>query len=408
MKITKVRLRRLEGKMPTPPIEREERLRRPTDIYPHFKAQRRDSFSTTPEKTRDGKYKVNRIFVQIETDEGVTGIAGPVASLGPNAPAFYIDTAIRPLLIGQDPLATEYLWDIMYRSNTAGRKGDYMRAVSMIDLALWDLKGKWVGKPVVKLLGGPTQEKIPAYISTLGYSLELDKAVAKVKEIKRQGYTAMKWFFTEGPQDGAEGIMKNIELMEALRETAGPEMKIMIDAWKSWDMPYTLKMGELLGEFDPYWFEEPVIPDFIESYAELRAASTVLIAGGEQEYTRWGFQLLMDMKAMDIYQPEPVACGGISEALKICNMASARDVPAILHCGSLPANLQISFAQSPAVTPMMEYLILSQLGETQFFFKNEIKPVKGYFYPPTIPGLYELDEKKIQDEHDIGWRQVEV
>lgn len=407
MKITNVRLRKLEGTMPSPPPVREERFRRPTDIYPQMKEQRVEP--VTPVRGKGGKgYHVSRIFVQIETDEGVTGIAGPVAALGPNGPAFYIDTTLKPLLMGKDPIANEFLWDLMFRSNPQGRKGDYMRAVSMVDIALWDLKGKWVGKPVMRLLGGPVQDKIPSYISTLGWSLEPKAAAETTKRLVKEGYSGMKWFFAEGPQDGEPGVRKNIALMQAMRAAAGPDMKIMIDAWKSWDVPYTIRMAEELLEFNPYWIEEPVWPDLYEDYAEITAASPVCIAGGEAHIARFEFELMMDMRCCNLYQPEPIATGGITEAHRIADMASARYLPVSFHCGSLPANLALSFSQSPTVVPIMEYLIMSQLGETQHFFKNEIKPVNGYFYPPTVPGLYDIDESKVESEHDIGWREVNL
>ncbi|MFC1899527.1 enolase C-terminal domain-like protein [Chloroflexota bacterium] len=406
MKITNVRLRKLDGSMTQLPFSREERFRRPTDIYPEFKALRNER--TIPTPNASGLYPISRIFVQIDTDEGVSGIGGPVGSLGPNAPSFYIEAALKPLLIGRDPIASEMLWDLMYRSNTAGRAGDYMRAISYVDIALWDLKGKWLGQPVCQLFGGPVQDKIPAYISTLGYSLNTEKAVEKTRDLISQGYTAMKWFFTEGPTDGPEGERKNVELMRALRETAGPDMKIMIDAWKSWDIPYTLKMVDLLADYDPYWIEEPLMPDRIKDLAHLTATCPVLITTGEQAYTRWSFQLMMDAKAADIYQPEPVSSGGISEVMKICTMASARDLPAILHCGSLQANLNICFTQNAVVAPMMEYLLVSQEGGNQHFFKNLVKPVDGYFYPPTVPGVIQLDESKIESSHDVSWRLTEV
>jgi L-rhamnonate dehydratase len=399
LKITNVRLRKFEGTLPEVPFIRQNRQRRPPDIYPEFKEKRIEG----PPPSKQKPYKFSRIFVQIDTDEGVSGIAGPVSAQGVNAPAFYIDMAIRPLLVGRNPIASELLWDLMYRTNPAGRRGDYMRAMSYVDIALWDLKGKWVGKPVVELFGGPVQEKIPAYISTAGYSMEIEDVKKSVRQIKRQGFTGTKWFFTEGPQDGPEGIRKNVALMQALRETAGPDMNIMVDAWKSWDVPYTLKMADLFRDYDPYWIEEPLMPDRVEDFAELTAKCPVLITTGEQEYTRWAFQLMMDMHAADIYQPEPVASGGISEVQKIYHMASARDISVIVHCGSLHANLALSFAQNAVGAPMMEYLIFAQIGETQFFFKNPVAPVKGYFYPPTVPGLVEIDESKIDRATDVRW-----
>ena len=399
MKITNVRLRQLEGTMKYPGILWEERLRMPIDIYPKFKEQGADLFwAGRPISLGEGRYKIISTFVQIETDEGVSGI-GPA---GTGATVFYIDTQLKPLLIGQDPMAIELLWDQMYRNAILGRKGDNMLAISSIDIALWDLKGKALGQPVYKLLGGPVQDKIPAYASALGYSIEPEKAKERVKEFVQQGYTATKWFFREGPTDGPEGVRKNIELMKALREAAGEDMKIMLDCWSSWDVPYTLKMAELLAEYRPFWFEEPVLADLPQSYARLRATCPVTIAGGEREYTRWGCKMLMDMGAVDVYQMDPIMAGGISEVNKICTLASAYDVQVIPHCGSVPVNAQVSFAQNSVVTPMMEYLVAWQ-KIAQFFLKNPVKPVNGFITPPTAPGVgLELDESKIESEREIN------
>lgn len=400
MKITNIRLRQLEGTMKYPGIFWEERLRRPTDIYPKFKAQGADvEWGGWPIPLGDGRYKVTGTFVQIETDEGISGV-GPI-NVG--SIPFYIDTQLKPILIGQDPMAIELLWDQMYRTAIHGRKGDNMMAISSIDIALWDLKGKALGQPVYKLLGGPVQDKIPAYASALGYSIEPEKAKERVKEFIQQGYRATKWFVREGPSDGPEGVRKNIELMKALREAAGEDMEIMLDCWSSWDVPYTLKMAGLLAEYRPFWFEEPVLADLPQSYARLRAACPVTIAGGEHEYTRWGCKLLMDMEAMDIYQVDPVWAGGISEVNKICALASAYDVQVIPHGSSVQVNTQVSFAQNSVVTPMMEYLVTLQ-EVLQFFLKNPLKPVNGFITPPTVPGVgLELDESKIESERDIRW-----
>ena len=398
MKITNVRLRQLEGTMKYTGTVWEERVRRPIDIYPSFKAQSAGVMGGRLTPLGNDRYKVTGIFVQIETDEGISGI-GPG---GAGVIAFYIEKQLKPLLIGQDPMAIELLWDQMYRNAIHGRKGDNMTAISSIDIALWDLKGKFLNQPVYKLLGGPVQDKIPAYAGGLGYSIEPEKVKERVKGFVQQGYTATKWFVREGPTDGPEGVRKNIELMKALREAAGEDMKIMLDCWKSWDVPYTLKMAELLAEYRPFWFEEPVLPDLPQSYARLRAACPVTIAGGEHEYTRWGAKMLMDMEAIDVYQVDPEWAGGISEVNKICTLASAYDVQVIPHGNSVPVNAQISFAQNSVVTPMMEYQIIHNEG-VQFFLKNPVKPVNGFITPPTAPGVgLELDESKIESERDIN------
>ncbi len=402
MKITKVRIRELIGTVAYPEDFWQERLRMPTDIYPRFKTRTaRDVYSGWRFISESGgKQKVRDVFLEIDTDEGITGISGPINW---QAPAFYIDTQLKPLLIGQDAFATELIWDQMYRNAIHGRKGDNMHAISYVDVALWDIKGKALGQPVYRLLGGPVQEKIPAYASALGFSIEPEKAREKVKEFRSQGYTGTKWFVREGPTDGPEGERKNVALMKALREAAGPDMKIMIDCWNSWDVPYTLKMAELMAEYQPYWFEEPVLADLPESYARLRAECSVKIAGAEHEYTRWGAKMLMDMGACDVYQLDPVWAGGISELMKICALASTYDVQVIPH-GCMPhVNAQVSFANNVVLVPMMEYLVV--LNEMwQHFLKWPLKPANGFFSPPDRPGLgIELEENRIESERELSW-----
>jgi L-alanine-DL-glutamate epimerase-like enolase superfamily enzyme len=277
-----------------------------------------------------------------------------------------------------------------------------MMAISAIDIALWDIKGKWLGQPVYRLLGGPVRDKIPAYASAVGYSLELDKVKERVKQFASDGYQATKWFLREGPTDGPEGVHKNVELIKTIREAAGPDMDIMIDVWGGWDVPYTLKIAELVKEYHPLWIEEPVLPDLPQSYARLREKCPIAISGAEHEYTRWGVKMLMDMGAMDIYQVDPTWAGGISELMKICALASAYDVQIMPHGGVEPVLAQISFTQNAAVTPMMEYQ--NVLNESkQFFFKQTTKPVNGYIYPPQSPGVgIEIDENKVEAERDIS------
>ena len=398
MKITNVRIRELEGTMEYPGIFWEERLRMPNDIYPDFKEMGVEIMAREPVLMRDGVYKLTNRFLQIDTDEGVSGVAGPMFF---QSAALYIDTQLKQHLIGRDPMATELLWDQMYRSAIHGRKGENMAAISYIDIALWDIKGKWLGQPVYKLLGGPVQEKIPAYASCLCCSIEPDKVKARVKDLVHKGYTGCKWFVREGPQDGPDGIRKNIDLVKTIREAGGPDMKIMIDAWNSWDVPYTMKMAELLSDYDIYCFEEPVMPDMAESSARLRSMCPTLIAGSEHEYTRWGAKSLMDMGALDIYQFDVTWAGGISELVKICTLASVYDVLVIPHGVSVQATVQVSFAQNMAIVPMLEYLIVGQ-ERFQHFLKHQVKPVNGFVTPPDVAGVgIELDENKIESERDI-------
>ena len=396
MKITEVRLRKVRGTMEFPGEFWEERLIRPIDVYPEHKAEGPPPL----EKVGEGRYRMESIFVEVLTDEGVNGVGGPISL----DQAFIIDTQLRALLEGADPLAHEAIWDKLYRCSVHGRKGVNMMAISALDCALWDLKGKWANAPVYRLLGGPTRTEIPAYASALGYSIEPERAAARAREIVAQGYRATKWFFRDGPSDGTEGMFRNVELVAALREAVGDEVDLMLDCWMSWDVPYTIQMAERLEEFEPRWLEEPVLPDKIESYAEIRRRVSIPISGGEHEYTRWGLKLLMDTGAVDVLQPDIYWAGGITELLKICAIASTYDLPVIPHGHSTPASAHLIASQPASLCPLLEYLI--KWNEIhQFFLKAPLKPQGGVVRLPTSPGLgMELDEAKIEQEQLLRWR----
>jgi L-alanine-DL-glutamate epimerase-like enolase superfamily enzyme len=398
MKISNLRIRELEGIMEYPGTFWEERLRMPTDIYPEYREMGPELMAKHPIPLGDGTYKVVLQFLQIETDEGLTGLSGPM--FYPSS-AFLIDTTIKRHLIGKDPLRTELHWDVMYRSNMNARAGDATAAMSMVDIALWDLKGKFLGQPVCNLLGGPVQDKIPCYASALCCSIEPAKVTARVREFLSAGYPGAKFFVRDGPKDGQPGIERNLELIKAIRNAGGPDFKVMLDAWNSWDVPYTMKMALLSEGYGIEWFEEPVMPDYRKSLARLRDRCPIQIAGGEHDFTRWGAKTLMDMDALDIYQFDAVWVGGISELLKIATLCSLYDVPLIPHGVSMQATAHLAFAQNAAVVPMLEYLLVEQ-ERFQFFFKEKLKPVDGYFYPPASPGLgMDLDEATILSEREI-------
>ena len=399
MKITDLKLRQLQGTMEYEGTLWEERGARPVDIYPAFRQQNaEDTVRKQFPSAGDNLYRVTQTFLTIETDEGITGVVGPLTG---DATAFYLATQLKSLLIGQNPLATEYLWDVMYRNAPNGRVGDNMIAISHIDYALWDIKGKWLNQPVHALLGGPVQDKIPAYASTAGFSLEPEKAAERVRMIKKEGYCGSKWFFRRGVGDGKEGERKNVELMRSLREASGPDMQVMIDAWANWGVPYTLRMANLLKEYEPAWIEEPVQYPLHDSYLQLKCESPIPIAGGEHEFTRWGVKALLDQDILDIYQFEPVLAGGISELMKIGALVSSYDATFIPHVYVPAASAQIAFTLNAMTTPMLEYHYI--LGEIyQFFLEEPTKPKQGYFYPPEAPGIgITIDEEKVQTEKQL-------
>lgn len=393
MQITGVRIFKVAGTMEHKGEFWEERLVRPVDIYPEHKAEG----ATWLEKVGQDRYRIVAHFVQIETDHGVYGIGGPF----PEDQAYIISKQLAPLLLGHDPLAIERIWDRMYRSLVHGRKGTPMMAISVVDCALWDLKGRYFNAPVYQLLGGPTRTEIPAYASALGYSLDPELVQERAQEIVKAGYGATKWFFRDGPTDGRAGMARNLRLVRTLREAVGPDVDIMLDCWMSWDVPYTIQMARRLEEYSPRWIEEPVLPDKIEQYAEIRRNVNIPISGGEHEYTRWGLKALMDAGACDVYQPDIYWCGGISETQKICALASAYDVVVIPHGHSTPASAHLIAAWPQTTCPLLEYLI--KWNEIhQFFLKQPLKPVGGVVKLPTTPGIgMDLDETKIESRQAV-------
>ncbi len=394
MKITGLRYVLVKGMLDYDGPLGEERLVRPIDIYPEYRA--RGTF--WPLRAAGGPpYPVEHLFLFVNTDEGLSGIWGPIQV----GLARIIEGSLKPLLIGENPHAVERIWDKMYRHAIHGRKGETMMAISAVDLALWDLKGKALGAPVYELLGGPTRAKIRAYASMLGYSIEPELAAQRAREVVAQGYTATKWFFRHDPTEGQEGMRKNLELIRTIREAVGPDVDIMFDAWSSWNVPYTIQMAELAAQYRPWWFEEPVMADMIPQYAEIRrSVKGVSISGGEHEYTRWGIKALLDAGAVDVLQPDPTWAGGLTEMKKICALASANGIPVIPHHGGF-ASLHLIASETITTCPIQEWLLQAGIVG-QHFYTHKIEPVEGHIALPTTPGIgIELDEAVIEEREEL-------
>ena len=394
MRITAVRLRRLTGTLPTQGDFWEDRLVRPLDVYDEYR--HRPDFEGGVQGP-DG-FHITTFFVDIETDEGVVGRAGPV----PEGVAFIVARSLRRLLVGQDPVAGEKLWDQMHRAMVHGRQGDAMLAISAVDCALWDLRGKWLGQPVYRLLGGPTRDRVPAYASMLGFAvLDAGRVRERAQAFKAAGYTAQKWFFRHGPMSGHEGLAKNVELVRTVREAVGDDYDIMFDCWQAMDVTYVERLAERIAEYRPRWIEECVMPDRIDSYRRLRDRVGIPLAGAEHEYTRWGFKRFIDAGALDVLQPDIYWCGGLSETLKIAAYATANDLIVIPHGHSSAATAHFSFTQSPIHTPYQEYLVKWNAIH-QHFLRDPVDPVDGHIHAPQQVGLgMELDPAKIQAEQDV-------
>src|SRR5262245_61479116 len=255
MKIKEIRTRVIQWRGKTVPLP------------PHFCTNPMDLLSL-PQSSMSTFTFHGWLIVEVFSDDGLVGIGN--AALAPLVTKQVIDLYLKPLLIGADPWDIEFVWQHMYRKTMAfGRKGIGMVAISAVDIALWDLLGKSAKQPVFRLLGGRTKQRIPVYASRL-YSTPLDELARESKRYKDEGYKAMKMRFGWGPTDGAAGMQRNVELVRTVRENVGDAVDIMADAYMGWNLDYAKRMLPLLEPFNLRWLEEPVIPDDIHGYAELK------------------------------------------------------------------------------------------------------------------------------------------
>ena len=327
------------------------------------------------------------LVVEIFTDDGLVGIGN--AALAPHVTKQVIDLHLKPLLIGKDPWDIEFLWQLMYRKTMAfGRRGLGMVAISAVDIALWDILGKSAKQPVYRLLGGRTKPRIPVYASRL-YSVELSEVAAEAKRYKTEGYKAMKLRFGWGPTDGAAGMHRNLDLVRTVRETVGDGIDVMADAYMGWTLDYAKRMLPLLEPFQLRWLEEPVIPDDVHGYAELKSYGRIPIAGGEHEFTAYGFRDLLEARALDYIQFDTNRVGGLTQARKVAALAEAYSVPVIPHAGQMH-NYHVVMASLNS--PMAEYfpVVDVEVGNELFWyiFNGEPKAKDGFIdLDESIPGL---------------------
>ncbi len=397
IKITDVEVWRVEGN--------EERMKEniarqfiinPLHIYPEhqpkpYKENRNPSKETAV-------FTNQAYFLKILTNQGIEGFYGGFNRINPaliRSQLAVVLGRLRPFLIGMNPLAIDTIWDKMYRRDTHGFAGDYMEGMSVVDNCLWDLKGKYCDMPVYRLLGG-SREIIDCYASMLLFSVEPDLVRKRALEYKEKGYQAQKWFFAYGPSAGQWGVERNVELMKTLRDALGDYYPIMFDCFEGWDLNYSIKMFRALEPYNPEWIEEAVMTEKKESLTRLRQMFSIPIATGEHDYGRWAINEYIRLGAIDIIQADPEWCGGISEVIKICHLASVHDLIVSPHNQRVSALAHIIASQPPSTCPIMEYQVNLQ-PRARYFEKNPLIPVHGSIVLPDTPGFgIELDESKIE------------
>ena len=335
------------------------------------------------------------VLCVISTDEGIEGV-GEALYVGGSAKivASMIKEAYAPLLIGMDPFDNAVIWDFLYnRTRDQGMKGLPITALSAVDIALWDIKGKALKLPVSKLLGGTYRNKARVYATGLYEPQNVpsvkDALVEEALGYKKDGFSAMKLKI-------GYGIETDMSYVRAVREAIGDDVLLMVDANHAYNAAEAIRLARKMERYDVYWFEEPVPPEDIDGYIEVKQKSNILIAGGECEYTRFGFRELITRRAVDILQPDLCATGGFTEMMRIIALASAWNVPIMPHVWGtnvgLAASLQL-FAVLPhfperrfPAEPFFEY------DRSPHPFRDKVTHEKfimkeGYLDIPKCPGL---------------------
>lgn len=377
------------------------------------------------------------ILCRIYTDEGIYGdgeaaMAYGVASTG----AFGMLQDLANLVIGMDPLENEVIWQKMYRSTFWGQNGGgvFTAAMSAIDIALWDIKGKYFNVPVYKLLGGRLRDHLRTYASQLqfGWQKEMkamftvDEYVWAAKEAVSQGYDCIKvdflWFKPEGGayNDDERTTLLDpktlatvVERVKAVREAVGPYVDIIMENHSFPDAQSAVQLARAVEPYNIYYFEEPNTPD-PHTAKYISEKINIPIANGERIFTRWQYAKFFEQNTLQVAQPDIGTCGGITEVKKICDMAYVYDVAIQIHaCGS-PLSTAAALHVEASIPNFIihEHHIVSTTPFNSKLCKHDYQPVNGKFKVPELPGLgNELSdfvlhecEKVTIEKNDSAWR----
>lgn len=331
---------------------------------------------------------INPVF--IETDAGVTGLGFASGIQGAPDVTIAIVEHLKQVLIGRDPLDHERHWREMWRPKLVGRRGITTRVISGIDIALWDLKAKLAGMPLYKLLGG-YGDSVDTYIAG-GYYEEgkgLPELAQEMEHNVALGATAVKM------KIGGVPINEDVARVRTVREAVGPDVRIMVDANNAYRHYQAIEFARKAEKYDLFWFEEPVEPDDYIGQREITRSTSIPVAAGENEYTRYGFRDMIDHRAVDILQPDALILGGITEFMKVAAMAQAHDLDIAPHgkqqvhihlVAAIPNGLILEYYRE-SVDPMHGRMFLEDL---------EIRA--GRVYAPNRPGLgLELNREALAD-----------
>ncbi len=341
------------------------------------------------------------VLVEIVCDDGTTGWG---ECLGPARPNAAVVAAYTPRLIGADPLETEKIWARLYNAlRDQGQRGLTVTALSGIDIALWDIKGKHFGVPVSTLLGGRFRETVRAYATGSFKRDGVDRVednAADVTRYRAEGFHASKIKI-------GFGVREDLAVVRAVREAVGPDMRLMVDANHGYDVLEALEFGRKAAELDIDWFEEPVVPEQLGAYREVRAGQPIPVAGGETWHSRWGMREPIETRAVDILQPDLAGVGGFTEARRVADMAALHGVRIVPHVWGtavhIAAALQFmaSMVPNPVRVNPIEPILEFDRTENPFrqaVIKTPIEHEQGVVKIPSGPGLgIEIDRDALAE-----------
>ena len=335
------------------------------------------------------------LWVRIYTDSGLVGLGETYPH--PEAEKAVVHRSLAPVLVGRDPSRIDRLWaDMLQAVSYSGWAGAEMRAISAVDIALWDLAGKAANLPVYQLLGGASRDSIRTYNTCYDRIDFLSEPVRLAQELAKFGIHAMKiWPFdaiakeTSGQFITADQMRRGIEPLRLIREEFGDSMDVAMEFHGLWNLPSAIRVAQALEPYGPMWLEEMLPQDNLQAYGELARATRLPLCLSERLMTRFGFRELMENRAARIVMPDICWCGGISEAKKIATMAETYYLPVAPHnCGGPVLHAAtLHFAANVPNLHIMESVRRHYLDEYRGILNHTVMPVNGEFPLPPGPGL---------------------
>jgi L-alanine-DL-glutamate epimerase-like enolase superfamily enzyme len=339
---------------------------------------------------------INYLWVRIHTDEGLIGLGESYPNA--EAEAAVVHSRLAAVLLGRDPSAIDRLWADMFLSvSYSGWAGAEMRAISAVDIALWDLLGKALDQPIYKILGGASRPAIRIYNTCYDRVDFLSNPVELARQLLASNVKAMKiWPFdpiareTGGNHISGEQLRKAIEPLRLIREEFGDAIDVAIEFHGFWNLPCAIKIAAALEQYQPMWLEEMLPQDNMAAYAELARSTNLPLCVSERLMTRWGFRELLENRAAQIIMPDIAWCGGISEGKKIATMAETSYLPVAPHnCGGPILHFATAHFAANATNLFIMESVRRHYGEEYdgLVTRKLVPGADGYLPLPPGPGL---------------------